>query len=291
MEITNNNFVLDEAALKNSIAEILSIKSNKQILASELTNGKRVNEEELYSAINYGILNKYDTKIGEEYLNNISSNIENLENTKYSFEELADGSLEKLKNSGKISCNYLLNLLSFSLGKSSLDSNIESLDIEKSKDAKYDDTPLRTLGTVINKFSENESVSLDVAQRIKSNLVGECEFLQDEVADDIGETGPIYLNEYPKDFVWRPESFLYKKLAVFLPSEYQGRIKRLALYNSKGERLEVQNKYNINSKGQVVFHFKQAGNKYPNDLEININLWDERNQRITIPKTSEEIRG
>ncbi len=290
MEISNN-FNLDENALRNSIAEILSLKANKQILASDLTNGKRVNEEELYSAINYGVLNQQDSELGKEYLNEISFQIENSEDKKYSFEELADTALGKLKSAGKISCDYLLNLLSFSLGKSSLDSNSESLDTKRVEGAKYNDTPLRSLGTVINKFSENESLSLDSAQRIKSNLIGNCEALQDEVKDDIGEIGPVYLEEYPKNFVWRPESYLYKKLAIFLPSSYEGRVKRLALYNSAGERLEVQNKYNVNSKGQLVFHFKQAGDKYPDDVEVNINLWDERNQRIVIPESSEEIRG
>lgn len=293
--MTTNNISLSTSSLKDSLAAIFSIKSQKEVDASSLSANKRVNEEELYSAINYGVLNSQDKELGNQYLSEVSKLVDGKNSKDYSFEEVNDSVLSKMKNAGKISYDFLVNLLSFSLGKSKLDSNVESLDTKKLDGAKTGDTPLRTLNNAISKYEENEAILENDAKRIKANLLslseeGTSNNIQDS-QNVIQSDQVVYLSSLPEGFVYRPKGLVNKKLAIILPQEYEGRVKRVALYTQDNERIEGQANFEVNRNGKLVYRFEKNGKEYPENLQIHINLKGEKDERIVIKDPSKEIRG
>lgn len=153
------NTLTDHTAsyLLESVAMILGAKKGKEIKAEQLTGAMRINEEELYSAIIHQQLKASNPDAATTFEQTLPGQIDKIKTNQGATRifKATDRIMRAFVRRKLISHDLYRQMRDFAFGKSQLDSDRTWLSIKRTEQQGRGDTPLRSISTALNKFSEN----------------------------------------------------------------------------------------------------------------------------------------
>jgi hypothetical protein len=153
------NTLTDHTAsyILESVAMVLGAKKGKEIRAEQLTGAMRINEEELYSAIIHQQLKASNPEAATAFEQALPGQIDKIKTNQGATRifKATDRIMRAFVRSKLVSHDLYRQMRDFAFGKSQLDSDRTWLSIKRTEQQGRGDTPLRSISTALNKFSEN----------------------------------------------------------------------------------------------------------------------------------------
>lgn len=151
---------ISSADLINSVALIKSAKAGEPVSAAEITERTRLNEQELYGALVHQGLGEQKGSLAAAFEEKLKSELpkQKKSDSENYFLCTVRKVLRGLKAAGQLTVNAFREIRRNALGLAQLDSDRTRLSVARRSD-KADDTPLRSLKTVLDKLGKNGPAS------------------------------------------------------------------------------------------------------------------------------------
>lgn len=189
MDAISNNSGITSQQLLNSLAFIKSAMTGKEVLASDLKENGRVNEQELYAAIVHQKLRQVSPEAAKQFKNDFAEALAKREHHSDGLIlRTVRGLMEKISNTGLIG-DLRNNIQQFALGKAQLDSNQTQLS-DKDLTPGDKDTPVRTIKTALKLFNQNDVATDQEHTKFKKDLRSLVKTIKEEVAAEQSPTEP-----------------------------------------------------------------------------------------------------
>jgi hypothetical protein len=91
------------------------------------------------------------------------------------------------------------------------------------------------------------------------------------------------------EFLWKPSSEKDGKLAVLLPSSFNGKVKSVEIRDSKGKLISKSRYAGIGNGERGHYRFDKAGSKFPKNAKVVITLDNGTKRTVTISQPGERI--
>lgn len=90
-----------------------------------------------------------------------------------------------------------------------------------------------------------------------------------------------------KGFLWKPESDKNGKLAILLPKQYTGTIKRVRILNPQGTKVLATGKFSgVGNGNREHFRFTKPGNGFPDGAIVLIEMENGTSRHVKIKDTA-----
>lgn len=265
-----------------------------------------VNEEELFAAlVQERVYSLKGQEAGDAFKATFEkSKMENAGLNGYVFlENAARDALKEYQSSGALTAEEADRIHSEAFRAAQLDSNHTALfdghggPNDPTRAVASIDAALTAAGALLAKYDAGSEEAPEYALNADYSAMGTLPLKSEEVQghggkENIGRrrAGEYKLRNGKIDGVdgmlWKPESETQGTLIMMLPPSYTDQVQKITLRDSEGRRIENGRYFSVGAgpTGREKWVFSKRGDRYPEDVRVDIKFRDGNVQTLLIPK-------
>ncbi len=303
----NSIFRPDAEAISHSLSITLSADRKTPLTDAQVTAGKRVTEQDCYSALIHQGLSATSSKLAARFEKELKAATETFKKShgKVNMHKVSDRLVRQYVREKELSQQQYQKLRDHAFGLSQLDSDRTRISAERLPDAKSGDTPLRAVSTFHKKLETNKAASAEEIAQFRANeaAISVEKWREKKKAGILGvpagtavlahgEAQSLSVTNLPNGFLWKPQSDSDGKLVVLLPPSLTTTVHSLSIKDAKGDKIIETGRFSgIANGGRLHFRFTKSGGAYPDNATVEVTLVDGNVIKIPIKETAARIES